>query len=326
MDGSQDAVQVVATLYRALLGRQADAAGLEVFAQRLASGFYKNEEDLAKVFLNSSEYLVKNQELFHRLRALDCEFLWPAGAIFTKGGDYEKWALPYFLDHCRTGMTVLDIGAAWGIYAIPAAKRVAPGGWVYAVEVSSRNCKILHQSALVNGIDNLEILPFGLSDHLGSEQLRRKNAGDPNNVIRSGEDWVQERFATIDIIPVISLDLLSPAFGRVDLIKADIEGMEYRVFNAGRRLLNEQKPTVFIEYSPNFQQYSSGVDGGELLKIFLELDYSIEILHRQSERELVTEATANDIITRVDRVWHDHVAHERGTHLDLRLFINDFNK
>jgi hypothetical protein len=99
----------------------------------------------------------------------------------------------------------------------------------------------------------------------------------------------------------------------------DIEGMEYRAAVGARAFFQEQKPIVFLEYSPEFQKIGSGVEGADLLRLFLDLGYTVEMLHRSQPREAVRELDAGAVIERVNGAWRRHVAEDRGTHLDLCL-------
>ncbi len=43
-------------------------------------------------------------------------------------GRWEDWVVGAFLDELRPGMTVLDVGASFGCFALPAAAAVGPSG------------------------------------------------------------------------------------------------------------------------------------------------------------------------------------------------------
>src|SRR5690348_10039242 len=76
-----------------------------------------------------------------------CTFRMPDHWVITKqlldGKDYEPWVLDYFLQTLKPGMTVLDVGASWGAFALPAAKKVGPTGRVIAIEMSPGNGRVI---------------------------------------------------------------------------------------------------------------------------------------------------------------------------------------
>jgi FkbM family methyltransferase len=310
-------------LYRVLLGRKADKAGLDHCVAALTSG-QMDEPTLALAMIGSGEFRQNRGTPiayagYETVQVLECTFLTPEGsglaAEFSGPGGYEPWVLPYFLDLCRPGMTVLDIGASVGAFALPAAKRVAPGGCVYAVEVSLQNCRLLAQSIALNTLDNVKLLPLGLSDHLGFGRLPRQRTTN-NNALEADGKILASDIQSHDVVPVLPLDLLRPAMRKIDLVKMDIEGMEYRATLGALDMLRADRPIVFMEYSPRFQERLSKVAGAELLKLFVEQGYRFEILHRNAPREMVT---PGDVIERIDQAWAAHVRDDGGSHLDLCL-------
>src|SRR5438045_9130488 len=76
---------------------------------------------------------------------------------------FEKEAafVPCFL---KPGRTAIDIGANVGIYSLPLARGVGPGGAVYAYEPASEARHLLEQSRELNHTANLQIVAAALSD------------------------------------------------------------------------------------------------------------------------------------------------------------------
>ncbi len=313
----------VTLIYRVLLGREPDPEGLRHHSDALRAN-RATPRQLAVAFTRSAEFLGAPtlSGIAEHVRAMDCDFLLPGGspvaAELASPEGYEPWVLPYFLEQCRPGMTVFDIGASWGAFALPAGRRVGPAGRVFAVEVSPANCRVLLRSARASGLGNVIVLPFGLSDRLGPELLRRQDFTN-NNAIQSDLGPADVDMDDYDIVPVVPVDLIRGALGRVHIVKMDVEGMEYRVSIGALAFLREHRPMVFCEYSPAFQLAGSGVDGGELLGLYLDLGYGVEILHRHAPRQVVAGPGHGAVIQQVDDAWRAHVERDQGTHLDLCL-------
>jgi len=322
-DADDGAEATVTDLYRVLLGREPDPDGLRHHSEALRSN-RATPQQLAMAFTRSAEFLgaAPMSGQVAQVRAMDCDFLLPAGSAvageLASPEGYEPWVLPYFLEQCRPGMTVLDIGASWGAFALPAARRVGPGGRVFAVEVSAGNCRVLLRSARASGLENITLLPLGVSDRLGSELLRRQDFTN-NNAIQSGLQGGDLDLDDYEIVPVVPLDLLRSAIGRTHIVKMDVEGMEYRVCIGALAFLREHRPLVFCEYSPAFQRVGSDVDGAELLGLFLDLGYGVEILHRHAPRQALEGPGRGEILRQADEAWRAHVERDGGTHLDLCL-------
>ena len=251
-----------------------------------------------------------------------CTFRMPEHWVVTRqlkdGKDYEPWVLDYFLQTLKPGMTVLDVGASWGAFALPAAKKVGPTGSVIAIEMSPGNGRVLLDSAKANGIANMRLLLLGVSDRLGTEYLRRQTIHN-NHQMEPPTDGIPDDLDAFDFAPVAPLDLLRSEFGKVDVMKIDIEGMEYRAFMGAKAFMAEQKPITFLEYSPRYQNEISRAEGSALLTFFLDLGYSAEILHRKKKREAIKGATQAEVIGKIDAAWTRHVEDDNGTHLDLCL-------
>jgi FkbM family methyltransferase len=317
---SKVAEETVQLLYRALLGRGADTEGLRHYTDLLVSGDI-DEESLANALLGSPEYRRRadtrtNLAGHDVAKMLECSLLVPANpglvAELESAAGYEPWVLPYFLDQCRPGGVVLDVGASVGAFALPAARRVGPEGVVYAVEAAPLNCRLLAQSIALNRLDNVVLLPVAISDVLGHAQMLRQSYTN-NNVLEPDDEAHLADLHSHDVIPVVPLDLLRSALRPVDLIKMDIEGMEYRATKGAITLIKADRPIVFLEYSPHFQRRLSGVSGETLIKLFQDLGYTFEILHRDRPRQIVTDA---DLAAAIDAAWAAHVK-DGGSHLDL---------
>jgi FkbM family methyltransferase len=313
---------LVTQLYRTLLQREPDPEGLRTYTAELRLN-RASFTDLVLTFVDSEEFgaISGGRRPETRVSAHGCEFVLPEGITASEIGSetYEPWVIPYFLETCRPGMTVLDIGASWGAFALPAARRVGETGRVWAIEVSTWNCQVLARSARASGLANLEILPIAVSDRLGSELMRRQTVTN-NNCITSG--LAADQIKGHDVIPIVPLDLLAPALGPVHVVKMDIEGMEHRTVRGGLNFFRAQRPIVFLEYSPQFQRDRSGADGRDLLNLFLDLGYGVEILHRKRPRETAPTADREGAIAHIDRTWTDHCEQDHGTHLDLCLRVD----
>lgn len=139
----------------------------------------------------------------------------------------------------KPGMTAIDIGANLGVYSLPMARLVGPGGRIFAYEPGGEARALLERSRDVNGFDNLEVLGLALSDraregHLGfadSSELRALGAG-------SGEP-----------VRITSLDLenVAHAWPAIDFIKIDAEGEEERIIAGGEAFFARQSPLVMFE-------------------------------------------------------------------------------
>jgi hypothetical protein len=120
-----------------------------------------------------------------------------------------------------------------------------------------------------------------------------------------------------DIVPVVALDSFWDKSVRIDMLKVDIEGHEYKFLIGAEKTVKSNMPMIYMEYSDLFQRLSSGKSGEELLCSLIEFGYRIEILHRSGQAEKVTGGT-HDTIQRVTAALAETIS-RNGTHLDLYL-------
>jgi FkbM family methyltransferase len=84
---------------------------------------------------------------------------------------FEAAEQKFLQDFLQPGMTVLDIGAHYGLYTLLASKRVGNRGSVIAFEPSPRERKKLHRHIRFNRCSNVRVEPFALGSTEGIAKL-----------------------------------------------------------------------------------------------------------------------------------------------------------
>jgi FkbM family methyltransferase len=169
---------------------------------------------------------------------------------------YEPSFYGPFVDRIRPGMTVFDIGAHIGLFALGAARRVGHQGRVVAFEPAPETVSVLERHVAFNGFrDIVEVLPMVVSDssepvsffvyHQSmAASMSRHNVEDLNPEQR--DTPAQEVH-----VPALTLDTFCRERGMVpDVLKIDVEGAEYRVLLGARELLAKHDVTVLCEIHP----------------------------------------------------------------------------
>jgi FkbM family methyltransferase len=160
--------------------------------------------------------------------------------------EQEHWfekETPFVARYLTEGMTAIDIGANLGVYSLPMAKAVGPGGRVYAYEPGSANRRHLEASAALNCLASLQILPLALSDRPRQGWLRLANSGELNSIVNSAN-------AGTECVEISSLDAQAQQLGwtkSVDFIKIDAEGQEAKIVAGGRDFFHRFSPVVLYE-------------------------------------------------------------------------------
>ncbi len=136
------------------------------------------------------------------------------------GREYEQFGVSL-----RDGWTYLDVGAAFGDFAICVAHH-CPHSVVYACEPFPQSLDLLRDNLALNRIENVRPLPYALGAHSGPMRLYRsaREAVEFSTVRADG------RAEGLDV-QGISLDDLFSALGleRCDFLKMDCEGAEFEI-------------------------------------------------------------------------------------------------
>jgi len=93
---------------------------------------------------------------------------------------HEPRAMAVFRRLVQPGMTVFDVGAHIGFYAVEASSAVGPEGRVIAFEPDPTNRALLEENLQLNECANVTVLPCAVSDQPGELTLHRSeyNSGD----------------------------------------------------------------------------------------------------------------------------------------------------
>jgi FkbM family methyltransferase len=166
-----------------------------------------------------------------------------------------------FAEFIRPGMTVVDIGANQGLYALLFGHLVGPKGRVFAFEPAPELFDSLEGNCRRNKAHNVHVHNLALGSESGTLMLCRSrvNAGDNRLAKSKRMDWFKEvpvRVTTLD-------QILGPT--RVDLVKIDVQGWELEVLKGMDQLLRTN-PGLRIYFE--FWQYGLRQAGCDPLEVF----------------------------------------------------------
>ncbi|HWE52846.1 MAG TPA: FkbM family methyltransferase [Bryobacteraceae bacterium] len=172
-------------------------------------------------------------------------------------GNTETKLLEWFRQNVRPGETWLDVGAHYGYTAIALSRLVGRNGRVIAFEPVLSTADSLECTREVNGLEQLKIVPLGLSSgsdagvrrmavHRGMAEASLSNSASSEPVTTAGFDRVWESLCAAD-----------PA---IHGVKIDVQGMEGLVLAGMTGALRRWKPRLVIEFHP-------GVERGAILDL-----------------------------------------------------------
>jgi len=149
-------------------------------------------------------------------------------------GKIDPFLLSMVRELVRSEMTVWDIGANVGLFSFAAA---ALGSRVLAVEADTWLAGLLHRSVLLNGLP-VTVLPAAVADAPGISALHYSDHGRASNsLVGSGPT---------QSVVTITLYWILDHFSAPQVLKIDVEGMEYAVLRGAGKLL-QLRPIILCE-------------------------------------------------------------------------------
>lgn len=150
---------------------------------------------------------------------------------------------------------VLDVGANTGFYALVAVHAL-PEATVHAFEPYPPALRCLGENLALNGVagTRVEVFPCAVSDAVGQAPLYVPDPGHgliETSCSLNGE--FKERLVDQLTVDVVTLDAHVEGLGRpvVGVVKIDVESLEHRVLAGAGRLLDRDRPLVFLEVLPS---------------------------------------------------------------------------
>jgi FkbM family methyltransferase len=227
--------------------QQAKAYGLRLVAQGLTQLTGRGAGRLAPWLPPGQVYQVPN---YCGGFKFNIDTTYPMESTVWLGGTYDRPTTQFLQTVLRPDDVCLDIGANCGALTLVAAS-VIQTGHIYAFEPAPAIRARLEGNIASNpGLaDRVTVVNLGL----GQERGQLCYQEDPNfrgngslfhpGEIQSGEIQVE----------IITLDewITTQAIARVNVIKIDVEGMEYAVFQGAQALLTRDHPLIYFETMPN---------------------------------------------------------------------------
>jgi len=153
-------------------------------------------------------------------------------------GTFEPRETSLVKGYLKPGMTFIDVGANIGYYTALGASLVGAQGRVVAFEPSAYAFERLSAMTSKSELMQVTAIHAGVSDAAGSLKLYL-GVGSNNHT----PTMVPHGNTSESIVRVVPLDEEATRLGieRIDLIKIDVEGYEFKVLSGATRLLRERR-------------------------------------------------------------------------------------
>ena len=182
-----------------------------------------------------------------------------------RGQNHNGWHEPsltkFFEDMCHEKRTLLDIGAHLGYFSLLFSSR--PENVSYAIELDPVNFeyleKVAHDTEGVDGTVKTFNIGFGAEKSRKFLKVRSPNTMTSLALAReepmADEEWKPVEVVTLD--QFVADNGISP-----DIMKMDVEGFEYAVWNGGKATIEKYRPVMAIEiHTPVLKKQAVDIDG-----------------------------------------------------------------
>lgn len=239
---------------------------------------------------SDEQWMRLREQGVRRLRASDgrhefdfrCENPVEAWRVRTLGSK-ESGTVEWIDREARPGDVFYDVGANMGLYTLMAARRVAPGGKVYAFEPHAGSLQSLLHNVALNGLqavvevigsalhDREGYFPFNYHGTLGGSSMSQLgDTRDDHN--RAFRPVFCELKHGVPADRLIELGAIRPA----SLVKLDVDGNELLVLRGMRRLLTSAARPRWLQVEVTLRHKA------ELFELLAELGYELRERHYTS--------------------------------------------
>jgi FkbM family methyltransferase len=304
-------------LYRLILRRDPDPTGLAHYQRLVSEGL--SLDRLIRSFVNSDEHRLCVEDEARPtpvdlggyqvcIQKLDTDF----GQGIFNSHQYEEHVRHAAREHLRPGDVCVDVGANIGVITFLAATIVGLSGRVIAVEPNPDNLQLLYRGIVLNGLSNVEVLPFAASNQRAVFSL----TGGTSNTHLIGARPVDEGGA---FVQSVVLDEALAGLPRLDFVKMDIEGHEPQAFEGFSKLIARHRPTLLVEFNPRCLIDLHRQDPSAYLKQIFALYPRVRVT--SAFKDDVTFERGDDVMAYWDRRNHEVTSQgllpDRLLHFDL---------
>ena len=150
----------------------------------------------------------------------------------------------------REGDTVLDIGANVGYYVLIESQLVGKTGKVYAVEPVTSTYEMLKKNLQLNNFTDVSAFNFAFGEKDGESEIYVCNE---SNLCAMNKNAVGGKILRVQKVPLVTVDTFFKDKPAPKLIRMDVEGYEYQIFQGMTQTLKGDI-RIFMElhYGPPF--------------------------------------------------------------------------
>jgi len=199
----------------------------------------------------------------------------------------------FLMNQISEGSSVADIGANIGYYTLQFARKVGSRGHVYAFEPDPQNFFLLKKNIEVNGYKNVTPVQMAVSDVSGVIRLylSSENKGD-HRIFESDESR-----SSVEIQSTLLDDYFRGSENKIDLIKMDVQGAEYRALMGMQGVLSRNPGIVLVTEFWPYGLIQSNADPKAYLDLLLS--HGFKLLEIREDGDVTKKVEAAELLVRL---------------------------
>ena len=173
------------------------------------------------------------------------------GKELIEKGIREKFSVACMKKILRPDMTVIDLGANIGFYALLEAKIVK---YVHAIEPVKYNFDLLVKNIELNRLKNISTYPIAIGGTTGITKIYTSNRCNWATIVDErhrtpdySERWNKFKKGS-EVVPICKLDEFTDRYqiNKVDLIRMDVEGAEVDIIGGGTETIKRMSKGSYL--------------------------------------------------------------------------------
>lgn len=153
-------------------------------------------------------------------------------------GSVNKPEIAMLLSFVRFGDSIIDAGANIGAFGIPMALKAGDSGKLFAVEANDPTYRVLVRNLNLAGIKNADSRLAAVA----------KESGKTLNILQGRNSMGTAHITQLHTGQTIKSLRLDDLTDRSDIIKIDVEGMDFEAAESASSIIESCKPIIYIEY------------------------------------------------------------------------------
>ena len=160
-------------------------------------------------------------------------------------GEFSGGEVHLFKHFSRPGYYILDIGANIGVFTIPFSKFVGDTGKVFAFEVQKLFFQVLTANVALNSLKNVFTYNFAVSNKVDTIELLDQRVDIPLSNCQLSLLAPSNEDQKVKVKQIVLDEFYDEK--RLDIMKIDVEGMEYEVIEGAKKLIEKFRPILYVE-------------------------------------------------------------------------------